>query len=87
MKQEWYSNCFIEAIIAKIKHGRNVQIIHLPARDNEVYCPHWMWHDLRDDNIYDFHTTKPGDNWWQFIVFKGHIRIRPYYIWERWLSK
>lgn len=86
-KDLYWSNCFIEAIRAKIKHGKEVEIIHLPARDNEIYCTHWMWHDLVDNKVYDFHSINDHDHWWNFIIFKGYIRVRPYEIWERWLSK
>ena len=48
---EYYSNCLIEAIKAKIKWGKQIQLIYIPARKNDVYCPHMMWHDLADDTI------------------------------------
>lgn len=87
MNGEYLSNCFIEAIKAKIKHSKEIKIIHLPARENDIYCVHWMWHDLRDNNIYDFHAVSPKDHWWNFIIFKGYIRIKPYSVWEKWLDK
>ena len=87
MNGRYFSNCLIEAIKAKIKYGRGIKIIHLPARDNEIYCAHWMWHDLRDSNVYDFHSIKPNNHWWNFIIFKGCIRVRPYSVWEKWLAK
>lgn len=87
-KKLYWSNCFIEVIRAKVKYGKKVKIIHLYARENEIYCPHWMWHDLRDNMIYDFHSLPPyHDHWWNFILFKGCVRARPYSVWERWLNK
>lgn len=86
-KNIYWSNCLIEAIRAKVKNSKEIKIIHLPARDNEIYCVHFMWHDLRDNMIYDFHSINDHDYWWNFILFKGYIRKRPYKIWERWLSK
>ncbi len=84
----YWSNCFIEAIKAKIKYGEEIKVIHLKAKENEVYCPHWVWHDLRDNNVYDFHAPAPyHEHWWNFLLFKGSIRIRPYSIWEKWLAK
>ena len=86
-KKEWYSNCLIEAIKAKIKWGKEVKIIHIPARKNENYCPHFMWYDTLDGNIKDF-TAGHGytEKWWNFFIFKGHIRVRPYAVYERWLK-
>ena len=55
MRQEHYSNCLIEAIKAKIKWGKQIKIIYIPSWKNEVFCPHFMWHDLTDGNLYDFH--------------------------------
>ncbi len=39
---EFYSNCFIEVIKAKIRNPKII-VMYLPAFLNEVHCPHWMW--------------------------------------------
>lgn len=80
-KDEWYSNCLIEAIKAKIKWRKQVKIIFIPD------CPHFMWHDLVANNIKDFTAKKPyEEKWWNFFIFKGHIRVRPYAVYERWMN-
>lgn len=88
-KEKFYwSNCLFEVIKAKIKYGETVKIIYLPAKENEIYCPHWLWHDLIDNNVYDFHAPVPYDeHWWNLVLFKGCIRTIPYSLWEKWLNK
>ncbi len=84
-KNGYWSNCFIEALKAKIKWGKEIRIIYIPARKNDIFCPHFMWYDLLDGNIKDF-TADPGfvDKWYTNLLFKGHIRVRPYAVYERW---
>jgi hypothetical protein len=84
-KQEYYSNCLIETLKAKIKWGRQVKIIYIPSWKNEVFCPHFMWHDLKDDNIYDFSCDGYLEKWWNLFWFKGYVRCRPYKVYEKWL--
>lgn len=85
-EKQWYSNCLIEAVKAKIRDPKYVKIIHIKAKDNEVYCPHYMWVDSRDNNIYDFHCKPYIEHWWNEYLFKGFIRVRPYKVYERWLK-
>lgn len=49
MTKDYYSNCLFEAIKAKFKCGKQVKIIYIPSWKNEVFCPHFMWHDLATD--------------------------------------
>ena len=56
MTKDYYSNCLFETIKAKIKWGKRVKIIYIPSWKNEVFCPHFMWHDLTTDTIKDFHA-------------------------------
>ena len=84
---EYYSNCLFEAIKAKFKHGNKVKVICIPPWKNEVWCPHFMWHDLMANNIKDFHAECGYvEKWWNLFLFKGHIRCRPYSVYERWLK-
>ena len=85
--KDYYSNCLIEAIKAKIKHKSKIKIIYIPSWNNEVCCPHFMQHDLVDDNIKDFHAEQGYvEKWWNLFLFKGHIRCRPYSVYENWLK-
>ena len=85
--KEYYSNCVLEAIKAKLKWGKQVRIIYIPAKKNDVYCPHMMWHDLANDTIKDFHAEHGYiEKWYNLFCFKGHIRRRPYSVFERWLK-
>lgn len=52
ISEYFYSNCLIEAIKAKIRHPIKIKIKYIPARLNEVFCPHLMWHD--GEYTYDF---------------------------------
>ena len=84
-KGDYYSNCLIEAIKAKIKWKSQIKIIYIPPNKNDVFCPHFMWHDLVDDNIKDFHNvtwSKGGPC--NETIFLGYIRVRPYSVYERW---
>ena len=71
---DYYSNCLIEAIKAKIKNPR-IKITVVMPWDNEVFCPHILWSDGIND--YDFGNEGQGDkgiqNW---TIHKGHIRKR-----------
>ena len=87
MTGEYWSNCLIEALKAKIKHGKEIKLIFIPPWKNDVFCPHLMWHDLVDDNIKDFHGGAGYiQHWYEDFLFKGHIRCRPYKVYERWLK-
>lgn len=50
-----------------------VKILYCPASWNKTFCPHWMWKD-RDGIEYDF-NTKEKLRFWQYIWFKGGVRV------------
>ncbi|WP_278984347.1 hypothetical protein [Segatella bryantii] len=82
----YWSNCFIEAIKAKIKWGKEIKIIYISPRKNDIFCPHFMWYDRLANNIKDFTADGNTDKWYNNLLFKGHIRVRPYAVYERWLK-
>lgn len=72
---DFYSNCLIQALKAKIKHPFKVKITFIRPRLTECPypCPHFMWSDGEYD--YDFGVErylKPTEVVW----FKGYIRKR-----------
>ena len=67
---KFYSNCFFEAIKAKLRNP-NVKIMYLPAFLNEVPCPHWMW--LDNNGEHDFHYSGHLP-WYKWLWHKGEIR-------------
>ena len=69
----FYSNCFREAVRAKLKNWKNVKIQFAPPWVNEVFCPHFLWTDGKYD--YDFGVNKVI-KWYQIFCFKGTIRRR-----------
>lgn len=75
ISKDYYSNCLIKALKAKIKNWKNVKLTFVSPFDNEVFCPHVMWTDGKYD--YDFGNEGKGDqgilNW---TLHKGHIRKR-----------
>ena len=81
--KEYYSNCLIEAIKARIRHGKEVKVIHVKSKDG---LNHWMWHDLRDGNIYDFQQLDTVKHYCNLLWYRGKIRIRPYAVYEKWLK-
>ena len=83
MSKEYYSNCLFEAIKAKLKYRKEIKILHIKSNDG---LHHFLWHDLKDNNIYDFQQLEMVSSWLDLIWFKGKIRIRPYKVYERWLE-
>ena len=77
---EYYSNCLIEAMKAKIKHPIKVKIKYIPASMNEVFCPHVMWHD--GEYTYDFWASGHL-SLLQKLWHKGHIRKMEYGYYDR----
>ena len=75
ISKDYYSNCLIEAIKAKLKNWKQVKITCVSPLDNEVFCPHILWSDGKYD--FDFGNEGKGDrgieNW---TIHKGHIRKR-----------
>lgn len=75
ISKDYYSNCLIEALKAKIKNWKKVKLTFVSPFDNEVFCPHVMWTDGEYD--YDFGNEGKGNqgilNW---TLHKGHIRKR-----------
>ena len=77
----FYSNCFIEAVKAKIKSPKRVRLTYLSPLINEVFCPHWMWSDGEYD--YDFGVERYL-KWYERLWFKGCIRKRALGFNEKW---
>lgn len=67
----FYSNCFFEAIKAKLKNPNKVKLTIVPK--GEAGVPHFLWSDGEYD--YDFGVEKYLE-WWQIPLFKGCIRRR-----------
>ncbi len=74
VSKDFYSNCLIEAVKAKIK-DHNVKILVTSPWKNEIFCPHFMWYD--GAYVYDFGIEEliPWIAAW--TIHKGHIRKRP----------
>lgn len=77
----FYSNCFIEAMKAKIKNPKGIKLTHIPSKYNEIFWPHWMWSDGEYD--YDFGIDRHL-KWYEKLWFKGSIRKRKVGFNERW---
>ena len=72
ISKDFYSNCLLEALKAKLKNPK-VKITYVSPFANEVFCPHFLWSDGKSD--YDFGIERPlklHERLW----FKGHIRQR-----------
>lgn len=74
ISKDFYSNCFIEAIRAKIKDPRHVKIFICWSKYNEAPCPHIMWSDGKAD--YDFGTSDYIPIFFAWTIHRGHIRKR-----------
>lgn len=75
MSADFYSNCLIEAVKAKIKDPCHVKIYVCWPIYNEAPCPHVMWSDGKAD--YDFGTPDFLSLWKAWTIHKGYIRKRP----------
>lgn len=75
ISNDYYSNCLIEAVKAKLKNWKQIKITYVSPFYNEVFCPHILWSDGEYD--YDFGNEGKGDqgilNW---TLHEGHIRKR-----------
>lgn len=75
ISKDYYSNCLIEAVKAKLKNWKQIKITYVSPFYNEVFCPHILWSDGEYD--YDFGNEGKGDqgvlNW---TLHEGHIRKR-----------
>lgn len=74
MKEYYYSNCFIEALKAKIKCPSKIKITVISPFINEVFCPHFLWSDGNYD--YDFGFEGKISLFKAWTLHKGHIRKR-----------
>ncbi len=78
----YYSNCLLEAVKRKIRDWKHIRLMHV-RMDNGLH--HWLWHNLLDDNVYDFQQLETVRHWHNLLWFKGKIRIRSYKVYRRWL--
>mgnify|MGYP005767095031 CR=1 FL=1 len=72
---EFYSNCLVEALKAKIKNPKNVKLTYVRCKGDII--PHFLWSDGVND--YDFGMVKTNPKtvkWYNEIWFKGEIRKR-----------
>ena len=71
-KEEFYSNCLVQALKHKIKN-KNVTITYIPAKYRGSIIPHFLWSDGEYD--YDFGVNY-NIKWYKSFWFKGKIRKR-----------
>ena len=71
IKGPFYSNCFLEAAKAKLKHPFAVKLTIVLR--SEAGCPHFLWSDGNAD--YDFGVEEHLTGCYIFW-FKGYIRKR-----------
>lgn len=74
-----YSNCLIEAIKAKIKDPKNVQIIRLPKEVNDKKS-HYMW--IKDDYVFHAYNKDSDKN---RLFFDYSIKKVSLDTFQRWL--
>ncbi len=70
-----YSNCLFEAIKAKLKDPKNVQIIFLPQRLNIYKGCHFLWIDKTcgSDIFFEFVDDSKKARTRRHFFFKGHV--------------
>lgn len=68
---EYLSNCFIEAVRAKLRDPCHVKLYFRKPTKRQMF--HFMWSDGKAD--YDFSDSGDGDlPWYKCLLFKGQIR-------------
>ena len=84
------SNCLMEMLKAKAKDWRGVKVV--VQRSDRWPCPHFMWHDLRTDEICDFMYDRErlrkakadGVRIYETpLIYRGYIRRKPWKAYER----
>ena len=72
--KSFYSNCFFEAVKAKLLHFRYVKISFIPRRLNVDSFPHFYWIDKRSNKICEFSSVDVGKKLGLYpLFFKGNI--------------
>ena len=69
---EYLSNCFMEAMKAKLKDWRSVKVyICKPSRSQMI---HFMWSDGKSD--FDFSDSGANGDlpWYKCLLFRGRVR-------------
>ena len=75
ISKDYYSNCVIEAVKAKLKDWKHIKLTFVSPFDNEVFCPHVLWSDGEYDYDFGFEgRMEPFIKIW--TLHKGHIRKR-----------
>lgn len=72
--EDFYSNCLIEAVKAKIKDPKHIKLFVCWPMYNQAFCPHVMWSDGKAD--YDFGTYEFIPLFRAWTIHRGHIRKR-----------
>lgn len=74
----YYSNCFIEAVRAKIKYGNKISLRYIsPFRNLKNYgsfSPHVYWINKETNQLCTFHAER-NLTFLQSLFFKGHISV------------
>ena len=67
----FYSNCLIEALKAKIKHPIKTKIRMVVIPDSLI--PHFIW--VNNNTIKEFGNVDVGDiKWYKSFLYKGYIQ-------------
>ena len=68
--ESYFSNCFIEAVKAKLKN-KNVKLYFCKPKKGQMF--HFMWDD--GNASYDFSNCEEDElKWFQCFLFSGRIR-------------
>ena len=76
ISKDFYSNCFIEAIKAKIMNWKKHRVLCIPKRINHESNCHYVWIDKETEKIYEFVSDKQL-NFFETLFYKGHIQEIP----------
>lgn len=81
VSKDFYSNCLIEAVKAKLINWKTTKFIFIPKKYNTSGTCHFIWKNLNTNELYEFVSLKEGRvNLLRALFEKGHIIRTP---WER----
>lgn len=86
---EFYSNCLIEALKAKLRRPFHVKLYYCKARrkNGKFQCCHFMWSDGKNDFDFTDKDTYNPERFLQHLWYPGMIRKWPHGFAKEYSSK
>jgi hypothetical protein len=73
-KQYFYSNCFIEALKAKLKTKSSIRFTAMVYPNELIPSIHFYWYNPTTEQYYWFSAEDRDLPYYRKLYFRGHIR-------------